>query len=548
MRIVQSYWSCSQTDLLKFNAGWLSPEYNLMAWALSCLQLTKHYSKVVLYADTLSAKLLIDTLKLPYTEVVCNLDSLNNYHPKLWALPKIHTYSLQEEPFLHVDGDVFIWKPFDTEFLNNGLVSQNMESATSFYESIMKLLEVGLNYFPSEIQTERDRGELIYAYNAGIFGGTDIDFFKRYTGKAFQFVNSNLRNLDKINPSDFNIFFEQYLFYCMAKRENKKVAVLIPELIDDIMYGGFGDFIEVPHNKQYLHLLGNYKRSEKICNELANRLRQDYPEYYYRIIALFKNNHLPLFKDYYTFVNTTEENLTKRHNVLKLAFQNETVAVNKGMDKDYISQFETNNNPLTQIVKNTATNLQSNIDNDIVISYDLQIADIVVFENKIRAIVDEKFDSISLDYLYARDINHTFYFQYLFENKNTTYKKVLVVEGFVEIIESQFDWTDMFFKETLLGKTKLLQQFELAPSVISTAIIPECTPMQYSMQNIDDLDILILQIAQQPISIENLFTQLTPSFDIEEIENDPEIFEKLIFLRIKMLLQSKVIKAIITNE
>src|SRR5690606_593489 len=124
-------------------------------------------------------------------------------------------------------------------------------------DSKMKLLEAGLSYFPVEIINERAVNAPICAYNAGVFGGCDVDFFKRYTSKAFDFVNSNLKNLDKINPADFNIFFEQYLFYCLVNKENKNVTVLFNNSIGDNNYKGFGDFIEVPHDKQYLHLLGN---------------------------------------------------------------------------------------------------------------------------------------------------------------------------------------------------------------------------------------------------------------------------------------------------
>jgi hypothetical protein len=57
MKIIQSYWSCHKTNLLESNAGWVSPAFNIMSWALSCLQLKKHYSDVTLYADSTSAKL-----------------------------------------------------------------------------------------------------------------------------------------------------------------------------------------------------------------------------------------------------------------------------------------------------------------------------------------------------------------------------------------------------------------------------------------------------------------------------------------------------------
>ena len=39
MKIIQSYWSRGKTNILTDQSGWVAPEYNLMSWALSCLQL-----------------------------------------------------------------------------------------------------------------------------------------------------------------------------------------------------------------------------------------------------------------------------------------------------------------------------------------------------------------------------------------------------------------------------------------------------------------------------------------------------------------------------
>src|ERR1700753_287037 len=125
MRVVQSLWSANQPDPFRFKAGWFAPEYHLMAWALSCLQLRQFYDDVVLYTDSQGARVLIDQLQLPYTEVVCDLDKINSYHPELWAAGKIYTYRQQQAPFIHVDGDVFIWKAFDEALLNADLIAQN---------------------------------------------------------------------------------------------------------------------------------------------------------------------------------------------------------------------------------------------------------------------------------------------------------------------------------------------------------------------------------------------------------------------------------------
>jgi hypothetical protein len=392
IKIVQSFWSCNHGNLLKFNAGWYAPEYNLMGWALSCLQLKKYYNNVVLYADSVAAKMLVDTLQLPYTEVISNLDKLNITHPQLWALPKICAYSQQDSPFLHVDGDVFIWKPFDDKLLKSGLIAQNVEAATSYYENIMQELEASLSYFPAEIIEERKKRNLIYAYNAGIFGGSDIAFINSYTQKAKQFIDNNISCFSKINVGNFNIFFEQYLFYAMVKKHKKSVGVLIDAIIGDNEYIGFGDFMEVPHNKQYLHLLGVYKRNKMVCEQMANRLRQDYPEYYYRIIALFKNKQIPLKKDYYYFISQpAAHSLKERYSSLKKNYKNieqKNTKHNYTIKSKAVARFR------AVLVKDKISALQNEKQpQQSSIDFTEHLNDIALFENKLARIIKDKFIS-----------------------------------------------------------------------------------------------------------------------------------------------------------
>jgi hypothetical protein len=314
MKIVQTFWS-NNVDPFTNSFGWLAPEYHLMSWTLSCLQIKQHYNDVTLYCDSLAAKILIDILQLPYSELVCNLDDFNKYDAGLWALPKIHTYSLQESPFLHIDGDVFIWKKFDAYLINGDLIAQN-EDEMPVFEQTMQSLEANFSYFPKEISSERILGAKVTTFNAGIYGGSDISFFKEYTHESFKFVHENTPHFSKINVSNFNAIFEQYLFYCFVKKKNKKVQLLFNELIRDKEYKGFGDFDCVPHQKQYLHLLSDYKKSGIVCNDMAFRLRQDYPENYYKIIELFKKKKLPLFNNYFFFKKEEEGWLIEHEKIL----------------------------------------------------------------------------------------------------------------------------------------------------------------------------------------------------------------------------------------
>ena len=112
MKIIQSFWSGNKNDL-NFNYGWLSSKCNYLSWILSSNQLSKYYDEVELFTDKIGYSILIENLKLPYTKVHVILEELNEYDGKLWALAKIKAYGVMSVPFLHVDGDVYIFEEFD---------------------------------------------------------------------------------------------------------------------------------------------------------------------------------------------------------------------------------------------------------------------------------------------------------------------------------------------------------------------------------------------------------------------------------------------------
>ncbi len=67
MKIVQTLWIPEGPTPIAFGAGWLSPEYHWMSWALSCLLLRQQYADVELYTSETGYELLINQFKLPYT-------------------------------------------------------------------------------------------------------------------------------------------------------------------------------------------------------------------------------------------------------------------------------------------------------------------------------------------------------------------------------------------------------------------------------------------------------------------------------------------------
>lgn len=278
MKIIQSFWTGKNVNSHK-NFGWLSSKYHYLGWILSVNQLRKFYKDVILFTDLKGYEILIEKLRLPYTEVKVVLDDLNHYEENLWALAKVKAYSEMDEPFLHVDGDVFIWEAFGNELLNKPLIAQNIETTTDYYWSMWESIRARLNYLPEQMK-HYDMRLHNKAYNMGIFGGSDTEFVKRYCKNSFAFVDNNISCLSKDAAFNFNIFFEQVLLYEMVKSEQKQVSFLIEEDIGDNEYKGFGNFEEVPYERKYLHLLGFFKRQELVCNKLDIYVQKYYPQYY----------------------------------------------------------------------------------------------------------------------------------------------------------------------------------------------------------------------------------------------------------------------------
>ena len=102
--------------------------------------------------DSQGYDVLINKLHLPYTDVIVSLDCLNHYNPNLWALAKIKAYQSIKEPFIHVDGDVFIWTKIDESLRDHELIVQNEETTTDYYGKMWRDIRHAISYMPEEMK------------------------------------------------------------------------------------------------------------------------------------------------------------------------------------------------------------------------------------------------------------------------------------------------------------------------------------------------------------------------------------------------------------
>ncbi len=290
----------------EFNGGWLSSEFHWMSWALSCLQLKKYYNEVELYTNIEGCHFFKKKLKLPYSRINTKLENLNIFDDKLWALAKIYTYSKQKIPFLHIDGDVYIWRHFSSKILEKTLFAQNLEIDFPFYKEPLKIIEENFKFIPKCLNSGLNNLKPLKSCNTGVVGGRDLNFFLKYKNLAFDFIENNYSKLGLVDLDHFNICFEQYLFYSLAKFEKTKVNFFIKREFDPT-YPYYADFHELHNGNWFIHAMADYKKNKIVCDHLARKLRNDYSDYYYRIIELAERFNSKLIWKCYPLKKLGEE-------------------------------------------------------------------------------------------------------------------------------------------------------------------------------------------------------------------------------------------------
>ncbi|NAY93007.1 hypothetical protein GTQ34_13870 [Muricauda sp. JGD-17] len=299
MKIVQTFWTgdLKNGNHLDFKAGWTSAEYHWMSWALSCLTLRRHYDQVELYTDSIGKKILIDNLNLPYTKVHEVFDESFKARRELFSLAKIKTYGLQNEPFIHVDGDIYIWRPFPDYFSSAGLIASNPEKDLFFNKEILEAVHEHFDHIPDYLIGVH-RHEHIYASNAGILGGSNLQFIQKYCDSANVFIDGNTHNLDLVSVGGLNWFIEQISLYYLALAENVPISYLIKEPESNPLYPDFWRFSDIPF-VDLIHPVGGCKRELYVLNHLSKRLRMEFPSFYYKVLNLIRRKGPKLLNQIY---------------------------------------------------------------------------------------------------------------------------------------------------------------------------------------------------------------------------------------------------------
>ncbi len=560
MKIIQTFWTgpaAPNGNLLNIKGGWMAAEYHWMSWALSCLQLKKLYGEVELITDELGKKILVDTLGLPYTHVSTVLEGkLNNYPPELWSLAKIVAFAEQQAPFLHFDGDFFIWQPVEPRIREAAIVAQNLEENLSYYRDMMQDMEKQGWRMPP-VLAGVSQSPVIYAANTGIFGGHQLDFVKAYCQNAFDFINNNQDIIPKTKKNQLNFIFEQCLLYYFAKQEGVAIEYFMEEPVDEPSYSQYARFVDVPQVKM-IHTLGGFKTMPYTCSSMAKRLRNDFPAMYYHILAQCADIGISnkIYQkapfnapDFYPkmYQQGIEQYLAgSLQPAPQLTDQQLAAAMGESFETAFGRSLQFARY-LTQPIADANGNGEQPADmaKDF-LSLQQQIN--AIANDDERALVTTIFDIETRAFLLANQLGDPVFVQQQYFKELIQHSKIaqlfaqplpviiaatVCVDDVIQTLESNREWGFSAADVTQAFVTEVVNEEDADTLIVLQVDIGKCAVNELYP---DSMDGIVMDICQNIISIADIIEAMKEYFDAEEIEQDYAVYQKLILDTVKQLL------------
>jgi len=283
MRAVWSFWSKPFQAHQRYR--WREPHHHLLAWGLSLKVARSHFAETQLVTDTPGKAMLVDRLGLQFDDVRTDLDALRDANPGWWSLGKLVAYSLQEEPFVHLDTDVFLWKALPPSLTSAPVLTQCPEihswdepwGAPGQIETLFARHGLSLPAeweWGSSVNTGTFREE-----NCGIMGGNRVDFLRHYAQTAIRLIQDPAHRAawaEVTNQGVLMIILEQYVL--AACLEYHRIDPRSPYRGVTVRHL-FSSWEEAynPHASArvgYTHLLADSKSNPVIAARLERRVAQ----------------------------------------------------------------------------------------------------------------------------------------------------------------------------------------------------------------------------------------------------------------------------------
>lgn len=264
---VMSLWTGAQDDRVGTRPPNATALMDPWLWSLSALLARRQFPELRLFTDSVGAKFLIDELGIPFDCVSLELEALKP--SPFWSFGKLRAYESMDVPFIHIDADVFLFKPLPERMLNSVAVAERKEVFGGYavcypfyyYYPVREFFGLCSGYMP--MQWVKNAG-ISYAYNAGLLGGNDLGRIHRYAGTSRLIYEQNPQLVEKMAGTQLSVMLEQLGF---AMEFEHRVETLLSENPSSEECAEVG----------YTHLIGNSKRASFFRAKVRARLMSEFP-------------------------------------------------------------------------------------------------------------------------------------------------------------------------------------------------------------------------------------------------------------------------------
>jgi hypothetical protein len=281
MRAVWSFWS--RPLAARTGRPWHSSLHHLLAWGLSLSCARRHYPDTMLVTDCAGKKLLVDSLGLEFRSVSTELERLRDADPDWWALGKLVAYSIQDRPFVHIDTDVFLWKPLAPEVADAPVLAQCPEY---FHHNADRgIREIGDAFaacgaaMPVEWEWAGSREDTwVREENCGIVGGYRADFLRYYAQTAADLIlnSANASAWQRVAYKS-NMAVEQFFLAACVDFHRHHPASPFRGVRVRYVFPTWDDAVNpnCATRAGFTHLLGDSKSSAAVARRLEMRVSRE---------------------------------------------------------------------------------------------------------------------------------------------------------------------------------------------------------------------------------------------------------------------------------
>lgn len=287
---------------------------------LSAILARKHYGSIDFFTTPDIAKQ-IDSINLPI-DLYENIDTNTvQSKDKTWSVPKLRTYSAQQEPFLHIDNDTFLFNKIKFEDFNQPIlfshpdmnIKKNKPSLSDGISNIIQTMNVDVNLINNHYSRLNETYLRLY-------------FEILYKGSQSNLITDNfdlgsIPNMNITYVEDYDLFSDAVDRALQHYTDNRL-------LIDNAMYGPC--YIEQLSIHQILRTIdGSYAESSSAGKHF---IFKDVPT-----LLIGSENYTPDINDVVWPLVFKTINLCGRCNTNhkdKLVFQSE-VALKSFLDNDF---------------------------------------------------------------------------------------------------------------------------------------------------------------------------------------------------------------------